>query len=307
MFMYISEALEDFLESLEVEGGRAKKTIENYRLYIERLVEFTDDIPVSKIDSETVRKYRLWLNRYENFDGKGLGRATQTYHLIALRRFLTYLSRRDIKSLEPSKIELPKVVKPQVSFLHYEEIERMLAEIKTDDEAGLRDRAIVELLFSSGLRVSELCSLDRDHINTKRREFMVRGKGNKDRPIFISKSAAEHIDNYLNARQDNLAPLFINYSRRYKKPSTDGNYRRITPRSIQRMIDKYARMAGVTKNVTPHTMRHSFATDLLVNGADLRSVQGMLGHSSIITTQIYTHVTDQHLKEIHEKFHSETE
>lgn len=305
--MYISEALDDFLESLEVEGGRSLKTVENYRLYIERLVEFTNDIPVSKINSELVRKYRLWLNRYENLDGKKLGRATQTYHLIALRRFLTYLARRDIKSLESSKIELPKVVKPQVNFLHYEEVERLINAVPNETESDLRDRAIVELLFSSGLRVSELCNLNRDHINTKRREFMVRGKGNKDRPIFISKSAADHIENYLEARNDNLTPLFINYSRRYKKPSTDGNYRRITPRSIQRMIDKYARMAGITKKVTPHTMRHSFATDLLVNGADLRSVQGMLGHSSIITTQIYTHVTDQHLKEIHEKFHSETE
>ncbi|MDO4872231.1 MAG: tyrosine-type recombinase/integrase [bacterium] len=305
--MYLSEALEDFLESLEVESGRSRKTVENYRLYIERLIEFTGDILVSKIDSETVRKYRLWLNRYQNFEGKELSRATQAYHLIALRRMLTYLARRDIKSLEPSKIELPKVVKPQVNFLHYEEVERLIAAIPLDDEAGLRDRAIVELLFSSGLRVSELCNLDRDHINTKRREFMVRGKGNKDRPIFISKNAAEQIENYLNARQDNLVPLFINYSRRYKQPSTDGNYRRISPRSIQRMIEKYARIAGITKHVSPHTMRHSFATDLLVNGADLRSVQGMLGHSNIATTQIYTHVTDQHLKEIHEKFHSETE
>lgn len=307
MSMYLSEALEDFLESLEVESGRSRKTVENYRLYIERLIEFTGDILVSKIDSETVRKYRLWLNRYQNFEGKELSRATQAYHLIALRRMLTYLARRDIKSLEPSKIELPKVVKPQVNFLHYEEVERLIAAIPLDDEAGLRDRAIVELLFSSGLRVSELCNLDRDHINTKRREFMVRGKGNKDRPIFISKNAAEQIENYLNARQDNLVPLFINYSRRYKQPSTDGNYRRISPRSIQRMIEKYARIAGITKHVSPHTMRHSFATDLLVNGADLRSVQGMLGHSNIATTQIYTHVTDQHLKEIHEKFHSETE
>ena len=171
----------------------------------------------------------------------------------------------------------------------------------------MRDRAIIELLFSSGLRVSELVSLNRGSINTKRREFTVRGKGNKDRPIFISKKAAEHIENYLQAREDNLQPLFLNYSKRYKKPSTDGNYRRITARSVQRMVEKYARLAGITKHVSPHTLRHSFATDLLVNGADLRSVQGMLGHASIATTQIYTHITDQHLKEIHERFHSETE
>ena len=191
--------------------------------------------------------------------------------------------------------------------MHYEEIERLIAEIPNETESDLRDRAIVELLFSSGLRVSELVNLNRGSINTKRREFTVRGKGNKDRPIFISKKAAEHIENYLDARNDNLQPLFLNYSRRYKKPSTDGNYRRITPRSVQRMVEKYAKLAGITKHVSPHTMRHSFATDLLVNGADLRSVQGMLGHASIATTQIYTHITDQHLKEIHEKFHSETE
>ena len=191
--------------------------------------------------------------------------------------------------------------------MHYEEIERLISAIPNETESDLRDRAIIELLFSSGLRVSELVSLNRGSINTKRREFTVRGKGNKDRPIFISKKAAEHIENYLQAREDNLQPLFLNYSKRYKKPSTDGNYRRITARSVQRMVEKYARLAGITKHVSPHTMRHSFATDLLVNGADLRSVQGMLGHASIATTQIYTHITDQHLKEIHERFHSETE
>ena len=174
-----------------------------------------------------------------------------------------------------------------------------------DTELGLRDRAILELLFSSGLRVSELINLNRDHINTKRREFSVRGKGNKDRPIFISKTASQHIDNYLKSRKDNLSPLFINYSKRCTTPSLDGNYRRLTARSVQRMIEKYARLAGITKKVSPHTMRHSFATDLLLNGADLRSVQSMLGHASISTTQIYTHITDQHLKDVHDQFHTE--
>ena len=303
--MYLSEALDNFIESIEVEGGRSKKTAENYTLYIERFIEFAGDIKVSEISYELVRKYRLWLNRYENYNGVNLGKSTQAYHLIALRRLLTYLSKRDIKSLEPTKIELPKMTKPQVNFLHYEEVERLLGVIPQDTELGLRDRAILELLFSSGLRVSELINLNRDHINTKRREFSVRGKGNKDRPIFISKTASQYIDNYLKSRKDNLSPLFINYSKRCTTPSLDGNYRRLTARSVQRMIEKYARLAGITKKVSPHTMRHSFATDLLLNGADLRSVQSMLGHASISTTQIYTHITDQHLKDVHDQFHTE--
>lgn len=303
--MYLSEALDNFIESIEVEGGRSKKTAENYTLYIERFIEFAGDIKVSEISYELVRKYRLWLNRYENYNGVNLGKSTQAYHLIALRRLLTYLSKRDIKSLEPTKIELPKMTKPQVNFLHYEEVERLLGVIPQDTELGLRDRAILELLFSSGLRVSELINLNRDHINTKRREFSVRGKGNKDRPIFISKTASQHIDNYLKSRKDNLSPLFINYSKRCTTPSLDSNYRRLTARSVQRMIEKYARLAGITKKVSPHTMRHSFATDLLLNGADLRSVQSMLGHASISTTQIYMHITDQHLKDVHDQFHTE--
>lgn len=207
--------------------------------------------------------------------------------------------------LSPEKIELPKVHRKQVTFLHYDEIERMIEHINVSDEAGLRDRALIELLFSSGLRVSELVNLDRDHINTSRREFMVRGKGQKDRPVFISQSAAEHVENYLDSRQDSLGPLFLNYSKN-NVVSTSGDYRRLTSRSIQRIISKYARLAGITKHVSPHTMRHSFATDLLINGADIRSVQAMLGHSSISTTQVYTHVTDQHLRDIYEQFHSET-
>lgn len=304
--MYISELLLDYIEHLEVEGGRSAKTAENYRLYLERLVTFTDDIKVEQITSEVVRKYRLWLNRYRNERDEELATITQSYHLIALRGFLTYLSRRDIPSLSPDKIELPKVARKQVTFLHFDEIERLLAAIDTSDEPGLRDRAIIELLFSSGLRVSELVNLNRDHINTTRREFMVRGKGQKDRPVFIGQSAADHVTNYLSARLDNLPPLFLSYSRN-NISSTTGDYRRLTARSIQRIIAKYTKLAGITKHVSPHTMRHSFATDLLMNGADIRSVQSMLGHSSITTTQVYTHVTDSHLKEVFEKFHSDTE
>lgn len=301
----MSELLMDYIEHLEVEGGRSAKTAQNYRLYLERFVEFTNDIQVENITTETIRKYRLWLNRYANDNGDNLVTITQAYHLIALRGFLGYLSRRDLPVIGPEKIELPKTIRKQVTFLSHEEVLRMIDVIPTTvTEIVLRDRALIELLFSSGLRVSELIGLNRDHINTKRREFMVRGKGQKDRPVFIDTQTAEHVEEYLAKRMDNLPPLFLNYSRN-NHVGNSGDYRRLTSRSVQRIINKYARLAGITKHVSPHTMRHSFATDLLMNGADLRSVQTMLGHSNISTTQIYTHVTDQHLKEVYERFHSE--
>ena len=305
--MYLSELVNDFTEHLEVEGGRSLKTIENYRLYLERFIEFSGDITVDKITSEQVRRFRLWLNRHSNNNDQSLSLITQSYHLIALRGFLTYLSRRDIQSLSADKIILPRTTRKQVTFLHYDEVSSLLSQIDLDTEAGLRDRAIIELLFSSGLRVSELVNLNRDHINLNRREFMVRGKGQKDRPVFVSKGAAERVSDYLASRHDSLVPLFISYSRFAGQTDTSGDYRRLQSRSIQRMVSHYAKMAGITKHVSPHTLRHSFATDLLMNGADLRSVQAMLGHSNISTTQVYTHVTDQHLKDVFEKFHSDTD
>ena len=305
--MYLSELVNDFTEHLEVEGGRSLKTIENYRLYLERFIEFSGDITVDKITSEQIRRFRLWLNRHLNDNNQSLSLITQSYHLIALRGFLTYLSRRDIRSLSADKIILPKTARKQVTFLHYDEISSLLSQIDLDTEVGLRDRAIIELLFSSGLRVSELVNLNRDHINLNRKEFMVRGKGQKDRPVFVSKGAAERVSDYLASRHDSLVPLFISYSRFTGQTDTSGDYRRLQSRSIQRMVSHYAKMAGITKHVSPHTLRHSFATDLLMNGADLRSVQAMLGHSNISTTQVYTHVTDQHLKDVFEKFHSDTD
>lgn len=297
----------DYVEHLEVERGRSSKTAQNYNHYLERLVDFTGDIEVSEITTELIRKYRLWLNRHVNDNGETLSTITQNYHLIALRGFLAYLAKRDIESLSPEKIELPKITRKQVTFLDSHEIGRLLEAVPGDDSpAQLRDTAIIELLFSSGLRVSELVDLNRDHINTKRREFTVRGKGQKDRAVFISPRAAEKIEQYLAIRQDSLPALFLNYSRN-SQTDTSGNYRRLSVRSIQRMINKYARLAGITKHVSPHTMRHSYATNLLMNGADIRSVQTMLGHSDISTTQVYTHVTDQHLREVYEKFHSSPE
>lgn len=303
--MYLSELIQDYVEHLEVEKGRSTKTTENYRRYLERLVEFSGDIDVAKITTELIRKYRLWLNRHINDNGESLSMITQNYHLIALRGFLGYLVRRDIQSLSPEKVDLPKVIRKQVTFLSYDEVKRLVEAVPNDSNPQhIRDRAILELLFSGGLRVSELVGLNRDHINTKRREFVVRGKGQKDRPIFISQHAATILDEYLAKRTDSLPALFLNYSRN-NQTGTSGSYRRLSPRSVQRMINKYARLAGITKHVTPHTMRHSYATDLLMNGADIRSVQTMLGHSDISTTQVYTHVTDQHLKEVYESFHSD--
>jgi site-specific recombinase XerD len=311
--MDILELIEDFLEHLEIEAGRSKKTIENYRLYLERFYEIAseilnkDSVKASDITRELLRRYRLKLNRYGTSNGEeDLKTITQAYHLIALRGFLKYLTRREIKSLDPSLVELPHVVRKQVTFLHYDEVEDMLEQIDLSTESGLRDRAIIELLYSGGLRVSELVGLNRDSINLERREFMVRGKGSKDRPIFISKACADRVRDYLDARTDSLPALFLNNSRNLQTADTSGDYRRMTARSIERIVEKYARLAGITKHVSPHTLRHSFATDLLMNGADLRSVQSMLGHADISTTQIYTHVTDAHLRDIHEKYHSET-
>ena len=287
---------------MEVEQNRSQKTIENYHHYLERLIEFNDDLPVDKINAELIRKWRLWLNRYKDEHGDELSKTTQSYHLIALRSFLKFCAKRDIPTLAAEKVELPRVKRKQVTFLRPEELLRILDQPDTSKLIGLRDRAILELLFSSGLRVSELVNLDSDHINMRRREFMVRGKGQKDRPVFISEEAADWVQQYLDKRGDSARPLFIRYSGA-QETSNNGNFMRLTARSIQRMVGRYARLAGITKKVSPHTLRHSFATNLLMNGADLRSVQSLLGHANIVTTQIYTHVTDQHLKDVHEKFH----
>lgn len=301
--MQFAKAKTDFLEYLEIEQNRSAKTISNYDHYLTRLIDFSGDITVADIDAELIRKWRLWLNRLGTNVSDELQKTTQNYHLIALRSFLKYCAKRNIPALTADKIELARTTRKQVTFLNEEELERVFSQPKLDTLPGMRDRAILELLFSSGLRVSELVGLDKDHINLKRREFMVRGKGQKDRPIFISPSAAAWIENYLKERKDTAKPLFVRYSGT-KKVDLTGNFHRLTARSVQRLVARYALLAGITKHVSPHTLRHSFATDLLVNGADLRSVQAMLGHSNISTTQIYTHVTDPHLKSIHERFHN---
>lgn len=296
----------DFLEYLEIEQNRSQRTIANYDHYLTRLSDYAGDITVQEITPELVRKWRLWLNRLGTNTSDELGKNTLNYHLIALRSFLKFCAKRDISTMPADKIELARTTRKQVTFLSEDELSRLFAQPDTNTLQGTRDRAIIELLFSSGLRVSELVGLDREHINLKRREFMVRGKGQKDRPIFISTESAHWLHAYLEKRSDNTRPLFVRYSGT-KQVDLSGNYHRLTVRSVQRLVARYALLAGITKTVTPHTLRHSFATDLLMNGADLRSVQAMLGHSNIATTQIYTHVTDPHLRAVHEKFHGKHE
>lgn len=300
--MRVTDILYDYLEYLEIEQNLSQKTIENYHHYLARLVEFADDPLLSSITPDMIRKWRIWLNRVQTVDKENISKLTQNYHLIALRSFLKYLSKRDIKAMPADKIELSKSTRKQLSFLSREEVERLMNTPDVQTEKGLRDRAILELLFCSGMRVSELIGLNRDHINLKRREFTIRGKRQKDRPVFVSEEAAKWISRYISQRKDNAVPLFIHY-RGSKSELNDGQALRLTARSVQRLIQRYRGLAGITKRVTPHTLRHTFATDLLMNGADLRSVQSLLGHSNISTTQIYTHITDPHLREVHSKFH----
>src|SRR3989344_1548525 len=292
-----------FLECLEVERNRSRLTLRNYDHYLKRFVEFCAKQGVtdpSDVDLELVRSFRLHLNRLLQKE-KNLKIITQNYHLIALRSFLKYLAKRDVKSLAAEKIELPKTPARTVEFLDIEDVERLIK--ATDDEESkltrLRDRAILETLFSTGLRISELVALKRDNLNLKRGEFAVRGKGDKMRLVFLSHRAIETINQYLKERQDNSKALFIRHDAKEsvekQLESMSEQMSGLTARSIQRVIKKYAKLAGIMKKITPHTLRHSFATDLLTNGADLRSVQELLGHSSISTTQIYTHLTNKRL------------
>lgn len=293
-FMALKELHKEFLEYLEIERNRSLKTVENYDRYLKRFFNFSKVPEPKDIDDELIRRYRLYLNRLGENNGKNLKKQTQGYHLIALRSFLKYLAKRGIKTLSADRIELGKAPSRQVEFLENDELNRLIESISGNGLKNLRDRAILELLFSTGLRVSELCSLNRDSINLKRDEFTVKGKGDKRRVVFLSDSAKTSLKNYLEKRTDIEEHLFV---------ATKKTVTRLTPRSIQRIIKKYAAKAGLTKKVSAHTLRHSFATDLLFAGADLRAVQALLGHSSITTTQIYTHVTDKALKEVHRKYH----
>ena len=308
--MSLELLITEFLEYLEIQKGFSRLTIREYRHYLKRfhtwLTENSSATKPDQINLELIRRYRLYLAHLRARDGVPLERVTQSYHIVALRAFLRYLLvQRDIPTLSPDKIELPKQSSRSVSFLNPGQIERLLNSPKISNNSGLRDRTILETLFSTGLRVSELVSLNRDQVGLERKEFGVRGKGNKLRVVFLSDTAAQWIERYLRSRQDNFKPLFIRYSGKVDSQNS-GEKMRLTARSIQNIVSKYAKRAGLPIEATPHTLRHSFATDLLISGADIRSVQEMLGHESIRTTQVYTHVTNRHLKEVHKAFHGKS-
>ncbi len=301
--MSLSALKLDFLEYLELERNVSQNTIENYNHYLTRFLDFAGEIEPSEIDLDLIKKYRLHLARWLDPESKKpLKRKTQNYFMIALRSFLKYLTRVDVASLPPEKVELGEAEASPLKVLENSDLEILLAAPDLTNIDGLRDKAILETLFSTGLRVSELANLNRDTINFERLEFPIIGKGNKERIVFLSDSACDTIQQYLDERSDGYKPLFIRFQGR-QDPSDDGENMRLTTRSIERTVEKYVKQVGLTIKATPHTLRHSFATDLLINGADIRSVQEMLGHSNIATTQIYTHITNKQLREVHKAFH----
>lgn len=305
MSVPLPQLVDEFLDYLEIEKNCSKLTIRDYRHYLKTFVNWFSPTgkSIADLDLSTVRKYRIYLANRADEKGQTLKRVTQNYYVIALRSFLRFLIKNDHKTLEPSKIDLPKTESRSIKFLEKDHVDRLVAAVDTSKEEGLRDRAILDLLFSTGLRVSELVKLNHDQVNIQRREFGVVGKGGRARVVFISDRAAQSLKYYLNKRKDVFRPLFIRYSGKMVSDNS-GESMRLTARSIERIVKKYVRLARIPVDATVHTLRHSFATDLLNNGADIRSVQEMLGHKNISTTQIYTHVTNKQLRDIHEAFHS---
>lgn len=310
--MQLSEAVKQFLEYLEIERNVSQLTVRNYSHYLHRLIAFLADLlpspaeklQVSDVTSDRIREYRLFLSRYVDEKGLTLKRVTQNYHLIAVRSFLKYMMKRDIETVHPEKIDLAKAESRSIKFLERSDVDRLLNMPSLSEEEGLRDKAILELLFSTGLRVSELCNLNRDQINFERREFGVIGKGRRARVVFLSETAVEWVTRYIANRRDDSKALFIRYNGPTPDPNdTEGKSLRLSARSVQRLVEKYVKKAKLPIKITPHGLRHSYATDLLHNGADLRAIQEMLGHKNVSTTQIYTHITNPQLRDIHEKFH----
>jgi site-specific recombinase XerD len=307
MKISLEEAIYDYLEYLELEKNSSKRTLINYTHYLERFLEFSKNKGVqspAEISMELIKDYRLWLNRANDKTGElVLKKITQNYHLIALRSFLKFCSKRDIDSLAAEKVELMENEERTINILNIDQLEDMLSRPKLNTIQGKRDKALLEVLFSTGLRVSELVSLNKSQLDLKTRELSVVGKGRKRRVVFLSNRAVQYLESWLKSREDNFEPVFIRLKGRRTKVDVSGSDLRLTVRTVQRIVRKYAAQAGIIIPVTPHTLRHSFATDLLLGGADVRSVQELLGHSSITTTQIYTHYTNTELKKVHETYH----
>ncbi|MBI2327768.1 tyrosine-type recombinase/integrase [Candidatus Curtissbacteria bacterium] len=308
MVFDLTSLVKEFLEYLEIERNLSPLTIRDYRHYLDNFVAWSKThspiLRPSDITVEIIRRYRVYLAHYNSPNGNlPIKKVTQNYYIIALRSFLKYLIRKDFAVVSPDKIDLPKTESRSLKFLDRDQVERLLAQPDIAKDRGLRDKALLEMLFSTGLRVSELCRLNKDQVNLERREFGVIGKGQKPRVVFLSDRAVLWLERYLEKRVDHFKPLFIRYAGN-QEPVVNGEKMRLTPRSVQRILDKYVRKARLPIKATPHVLRHSYATDLLMNGADLRSVQELLGHKNVATTQIYTHVTNARLKEVHKAFHS---
>lgn len=302
----LKKLIHRYLTWIEIEKNYSKYTLEKYAHY---LATFRDWFAkhyqqeyIERLTPEIIRHYRMYLSRHEDQFGRTMSTATQSYYIIGLRSFLRYLARKGIKSLAPEKIDLPKAESRSLKFLSRDQVERLLTMPNLQKPEGLRDRTILEVLFSTGLRVSEMAKLDRDKIDLKQREFGIIGKGRRPRVVFLTQRAADWLARYLGGRDDAHKPLWIRIAGKKSDPTSGGEKMRLTVRSIQRIVEKYRLMAGLPIKVSPHTMRHSMATNLLQNGADLRSVQEMLGHKNVSTTQIYTHVTNPQLKQVHDKF-----
>jgi len=300
--------VQEFLEYLEIERNLSPLTIRDYRHYLNNFLAWialnSPTTSPEQLTLEVVRKYRVYLAHYNSPNGNlPIQKVTQNYYVIALRSFLKYLIRKDLRVVSPDKIDLPKVDSRSLKFLDREQLERLLAQPNISKERGMRDKALMELLFSTGLRVSEICKLNKIQINLERREFGIIGKGQRPRVVFISDRAALWLERYMAERTDGSPALFIRYSGN-AEITQNPEQLRLTPRSVQRMVEKYVRKARLPVKATPHVLRHSFATDLLLNGADLRSVQELLGHKNVATTQIYTHVTNSRLRDVHKSFHS---
>ena len=303
----LKQQIEEFIEYLEIERNCSKLTQRNYRHYLLRFLDWVREkqpkFKIEELSLDQITKYRVYLARLQTKEGQTLSRATQAYHIIGLRSFLKYLIKRNVKSLAPEKVELPKIDSRSLKFLNNDQVTRLLNSPSISSLGGLRDKAILEVLFSTGLRVSELVKLNRDEIDLERREFGVIGKGGRPRVVFLSKRAVKWLKRYLDERTDDWRPVFIHLKGKLDE-ADQGEKMRLSVRSVQRIVNKYARKARLPIKITPHGLRHSMATDLLMGGADVRVVQEMLGHKNIATTQIYTHVTNKQLKQAHEKYHS---